>query len=321
MRSQRRASTKLPVPVAQVLRDEVDELAIERTWRRIAQREVRPKRPRRRLGTSAAVLLLFASSTVLASVWAQSPSGIELSRAVVRFTRFITSSSHKPARIVKQALPAESVERAASIEPPVPVTPPVPIVVVTPVEQTDRRDSPKHADLAMARTRTTPVSRIVASASASAVARPSPEAVPAAEAEAGSAATTGVAAASWRDLAARGDHVAAFRLLGSKGLIAEVERGRSAEDLFFLADLARLADQPQEALLPLEKIVQAHPRDPSAGLAAFTAGKIRMKLGDASVAAADFDAALRLGLPAALQDEARQRRSQARGASMAEDVR
>lgn len=306
MRSQPRASTKLPVPVAQVLRDEVDELALERTWRRIAQRDVLPPRPRRRLGTSAAVLMLFASSTVLASVWAQSPSGVELTRAIVRFTRFISSSSHNPARIVKH-------------EPPVPLTPPVPIEAVPPVQPADPLDSPKHAELAKAPARTVAIARV--STSPSAVALPSREQVHAPGPTTRSAATTEAPAESWRDLAARGEHVAAFRLLGREGLIAEVERGRSAEDLFFLADLARLADQPREALLPLEKIVQTHPRDPSAGLAAFTAGKIRMKLGDASIAAADFDAALELGLPAALQDEARQRRSQARGASMAEDVR
>lgn len=72
------------------------------------------------------------------------------------------------------------------------------------------------------------------------------------------------------------------------------------------ADAARAAGDPNEALAILKTVVDDH--EPNAPLAAFTMGKIHSEtLGDATTGAEWFERAIRLGLPAGLDEDAHAR--------------
>lgn len=108
----------------------------------------------------------------------------------------------------------------------------------------------------------------------------------------------------WRDLARRGAHRDAYAALGDGG-VASASSSATVEDLFLLADVARLSGRPTEAVVPLQQIVQAHGGDGRAALAALTLGRLRLdQLGQPSHAAADLEVALAMGLPGALQEDA-----------------
>ena len=118
--------------------------------------------------------------------------------------------------------------------------------------------------------------------------------------------------ARWRELAGRGNFTEAYGLLGPSGVRRISEMG-AAQDLLTVADVARLSGHPREAVPPLQRLLEDHPDDPSASLAAFTLGRIQLDaLGDAADAADSFARALALHVPAGLEEDARARLVEAR---------
>lgn len=119
------------------------------------------------------------------------------------------------------------------------------------------------------------------------------------------------AAPQWRELAGRRDFKGAYRALGSAGLAAETNAA-TGEDLFTLADVARLSGHPADAVAPLRRIVAAGGQ--RAALASFTLAKIELDaLGRSAEAADDLSRALALGLPGGLVEDAQARRVEALG--------
>jgi len=118
---------------------------------------------------------------------------------------------------------------------------------------------------------------------------------------------TRVAEPSWREEAAQGHHAEAYALLGSSGLEREVGRAASSEDLFTLADVARLSGHPERARAPLARLLELYPHDARAPLAAATLGRIELDLGQPNRAARAFERALGLGAPIALEEDLRAR--------------
>jgi len=107
----------------------------------------------------------------------------------------------------------------------------------------------------------------------------------------------------WRQWAARGDPQRAYAELGPDGL-ARTASSASVEDLFGLADVARLSGHPAEAVAPLERVVRDHADDPRAPLASYSLGRVRLRsLGRPAAAAAAFERALALKIPAGLEEE------------------
>jgi transmembrane sensor len=95
-----------------------------------------------------------------------------------------------------------------------------------------------------------------------------------------------VAASSWRPLAERGQYEEARRALRKAGPSAVRD---DTADLLLAADAARLSGHPAEALPYLERVLRGHARDPRAGLAAFTLGRVLLdELGRPSEAVAAF---------------------------------
>ena len=82
---------------------------------------------------------------------------------------------------------------------------------------------------------------------------------------------TTVAEASWRPLAERGQYEEARRALRKAGPSAVRD---DTADLLLAADAARLSGHPEEAVPYLERVLRGHARDPRAGLAAFTLGRV-----------------------------------------------
>jgi transmembrane sensor len=109
----------------------------------------------------------------------------------------------------------------------------------------------------------------------------------------------------WRELANRGAYGAAYDLLGARG-IRQSASAASIDDLFLLADVARLSGHAGEAVVPLETIVKAHAHDARASLAAFTLGKLYAG-GNPAAAAQAFERSLAMGLPASLRGDAKAR--------------
>jgi transmembrane sensor len=112
---------------------------------------------------------------------------------------------------------------------------------------------------------------------------------------------------SWRDLARHGRHGEAFAALGTEGLRRESKR-LGVNDLFALADVARLSGHPADAVVPLERILTEFVSDAQAPLAAFALGRLELdSLGRAQAAASAFRKALALGIPSGLREDARAR--------------
>jgi transmembrane sensor len=111
----------------------------------------------------------------------------------------------------------------------------------------------------------------------------------------------------WRDAAARGKYGDAYVALGSDGVARETARAASADDLFALADVARLSGHPTEAVDPLERLVAEYPSSSRAALAAVTLGRIELGLGRAGKASLALERALALGVPAGLEEDVRAR--------------
>ncbi|HEY5281287.1 MAG TPA: FecR family protein [Polyangia bacterium] len=112
---------------------------------------------------------------------------------------------------------------------------------------------------------------------------------------------------NWRDLARRGRHGEAFSTLGTEGLRRESKR-LGVNDLFALADVARLSGHPADAVVPLDRILTDFANDARAPLAAFALGRLELdSLGQAQAAATAFRKALALGIPSGLREDVRAR--------------
>ena len=111
--------------------------------------------------------------------------------------------------------------------------------------------------------------------------------------------------AEWKVHAEAGDFEEAFAELGSAGVAALTQKSKDIDDLFKLADVARLSGHPLDAVAPLQAIVTNHPDNPRAGLAAYTLGKLYLeKLSSPKKAVEAFNDAIRLGIPEALMESA-----------------
>jgi transmembrane sensor len=89
----------------------------------------------------------------------------------------------------------------------------------------------------------------------------------------------------WRDLAHHGRYAQAFAALRETPNDVRDE----PQDLLLAADVARLSSHPAQAVAPLRKLSQLHPKDPRAPVAAFTLGRVLLDdLGRASEAASAF---------------------------------
>ena len=114
-------------------------------------------------------------------------------------------------------------------------------------------------------------------------------------------------ARGWRDLARRGRHREAFSALGIEGLRRE-SKHLGVNDLFALADVARLSGHPADAVVPLERILTDFADDARAPLAAFALGRLELdSLGQAQAAASAFRKAMALGIPSGLREDVRAR--------------
>ncbi len=117
---------------------------------------------------------------------------------------------------------------------------------------------------------------------------------------------------SWQEMAERGDYAEAYRNLGATGIAANIKIA-DPEQLFALADVARLSGHPADAVEPLERILTEHPRSSKAALAAFTLGRLHLdSLGNAKAAAREFQRAMSLELPRALAEDVHLRLIEAR---------
>ena len=105
------------------------------------------------------------------------------------------------------------------------------------------------------------------------------------------------AVSPWRPLAERGQFAEAHAALKKAG--PNAVRDETA-DLLLAADVARLGGYPAEALPYLERVVRSHARDPRAGLASFTLGRVLLdELGRPGEAADAFARARAAGGPLA----------------------
>jgi transmembrane sensor len=110
-------------------------------------------------------------------------------------------------------------------------------------------------------------------------------------------------AARWRALADRGDWDDAYDALGEHGLRDASRRSRSVDELFALADTARLSGHPALAVDPLRRLMDEHPRDPRAAVAALTLGRLQLDaLDQPEAAVTSLERALELGVPARLSE-------------------
>ncbi len=118
--------------------------------------------------------------------------------------------------------------------------------------------------------------------------------------------------ASWQEAALAQDWHHAWESLGAAGVAEQSQQSDRVADLFMLADVARRSGHPESAVVPLEKIVDRHPQDPQAGVAAFTLGRLWIDaLGNPAEAVHAFRRALLLELPATLAEDAQARLVQA----------
>jgi transmembrane sensor len=128
-------------------------------------------------------------------------------------------------------------------------------------------------------------------------------------------------AATWQSSFADGQYTVAYEALGSAGLAREANRVDRVEDLFALADVARLSGHPRDAMYPLTRIVEQYPADPRAGMASYTIGQLELdRLGRPREAADAYARALTLGLPRSMRELATARRVEALGRAGAPDV-
>lgn len=114
-------------------------------------------------------------------------------------------------------------------------------------------------------------------------------------------------ASRWTSFASEGAYAQAYDALGPGGTAREIERA-SPRELLLLADVARLSGHPSEALEPLQRLIDGHPRDPNAPIAAIVLARIEQdELGRPREAAAALERAITLGVPASFEADVRSR--------------
>lgn len=84
----------------------------------------------------------------------------------------------------------------------------------------------------------------------------------------------------WLVLADRGEYAAAFQAVDQSGGFDAVLTQCNAEELMTLADVARAAGQQGRAIQALRRVVQVHPEDPNAPVAAMMLGNLLHRAGD-----------------------------------------
>lgn len=124
--------------------------------------------------------------------------------------------------------------------------------------------------------------------------------------------------ATWRDLARDSRWNEAWSALPES--MTTLTARAQVDELLALADVARLSGHPAEAVAPLTRLVEEHPNDPNAGLAAFSLGRVEETLHHPARAAMAYARAESLGLPEDLIGDVLARRASAleRAASHAE---
>ena len=134
---------------------------------------------------------------------------------------------------------------------------------------------------------------------------PSPEPPTMSETVASPIKKTEARRAEWRVHAEAGDFEEAYAELGAEGVATLTRKTTSVDELFKLADVARLSGHPSDAVAPLTAVIDDFPTDPRAGLAAYTLAKLYLEpLASPQKAFRTFDRAVELGLPAVLLEAA-----------------
>lgn len=111
--------------------------------------------------------------------------------------------------------------------------------------------------------------------------------------------------ADWRALADQARFAEAYAQLGPSGVSEASSRAATMDELLALADVARRAGHPQEAVPVLERAERELASDRRAGLAAYTRARILAEeLGQPRAAVLALERALALGVPATLTESA-----------------
>jgi hypothetical protein len=258
------------MPVRSVLREGVDDLAVQRAWRKVQRRRedevLRASRPRRAGRLVRATLLAVPSVAFACIAFAAVSSPVVRERvAAALVDAFAIRAARKPASGVGVAIHASSLASAASAAPV--VTEPVASAAVAQIE-------------------------------------PAPPAVPVESLPAAKPARAAPSSLAWQDLARRGSYAEAYGALGARGVERVSDSGEVA-DLLAVADVARLSGHPIDAVAPLARVLTDHRTDPRAPLAAFTLGRVQADtIGNPAAAAQAFALAIVLGLPAGLVEDA-----------------
>lgn len=105
----------------------------------------------------------------------------------------------------------------------------------------------------------------------------------------------------WRRLARQKSFARAFDVMRASGPqgVKDVP-----QELLLAADVARRAGHPEVATQHLQRILQAHRKDPRASVAAFTLGRVYAQQGEATAAAETFETAFALQPTGALAQDA-----------------
>jgi len=115
-------------------------------------------------------------------------------------------------------------------------------------------------------------------------------------------------ASGWRAFAHAHQYTRAYEAAAEQGGIERLTRTATVDELFELADVARLGGSPASAVAPLERILDEYQDHPDAALAAFTLGRVELDaLGHPQEASRAFERALRLPLGSELRSTARRR--------------
>lgn len=126
---------------------------------------------------------------------------------------------------------------------------------------------------------------------------------------------------SWQSAAESGNYREAYEALGPSGVQRELVLADRVDDLFTLADVARLSGHPALAIAPLRRILDRHSDDPRAALAAFTMAQLELdRLGHPTEAAVAYARSLELGLPRSMRELAVARRVEALGRAGSPDA-
>jgi transmembrane sensor len=118
---------------------------------------------------------------------------------------------------------------------------------------------------------------------------------------------------AWEKLAQAQQFKEAYGALGPSGTVGVDLEHLPIDRMLEVADVARRSGHPEEAVQVLLRVVERFPADRNSAVAAFTRGRIEAdQLNHSASAAEAFAQALQLGLPGALDEDARVRLVEAR---------